>query len=497
VTVPTETEPTASAGGAKAAPRRAAPSWAAFYAKFGPIRAFEDEGVSFNRLLRLSLFQVTVGLAQVLFYGTLNRVMIVELGVPATIVSVFIGIPVLFAPIRALVGFKSDTHRSVLGWKRVPYIMGGTALQWSGLAFMPFALVLLNGDQVWGPSWLGWMFGGLSFLLVGAGAHTVQTAGLALATDLAPDKLRPKVVALMYLMLLVGMTVCSVAVSGLLQDYTPFKLIQVIQGTALVALFVNLVAIWKQEARDESMRPYVPGERKPLFLDAWYAFVDGGSAVRLLVATGVGMFALNLQDVLLEPYGGEVLKLSVSETTWLTGVYTLGSLLALGLSAPMLSRGWSSVKVSWAGLLSGLVGFVLIIVAAPSASRWVFQGGTFIVGMAEAFFAVGTLAFAMSLRDRTQHGIALGAWGAVYAFGEGTGLALSGVLRDWVAHLVQSGRITGSLATPAFPYLAVYYLEIIGVVVTVLLMIPLLRRTAQETEAAGKASPLELAEYLA
>jgi hypothetical protein len=63
--------------------------------------------------------------------------------------------------------------------------------------------------------------------------------------------------------------------------------------------------------------------------------------------------------------------------------------------------------------------------------------------------------------------------------------------------LGQSGRITGSLATPAFPYLAVYYLEIIGVVVTVLLMIPLLRRTAQETEAAGKASPLELAEYLA
>ena len=98
------------------------------------------------RLLRLSLFQVSVGMAVVLLIGTLNRVMIVELGVPAWLVAAMVALPLVFAPFRALVGFRSDTHRSVLGWRRVPYIWIGTLLQFGGLAIMPFALIVLSGD---------------------------------------------------------------------------------------------------------------------------------------------------------------------------------------------------------------------------------------------------------------------------------------------------------------------------------------------------------------
>ena len=74
-----------------------------------------------RKLLRLSLFQVSVGMAVVLLIGTLNRVMIVELGVPAWLVAVMISLPLIFAPFRAVIGFKSDTHHSALGWRRVPY----------------------------------------------------------------------------------------------------------------------------------------------------------------------------------------------------------------------------------------------------------------------------------------------------------------------------------------------------------------------------------------
>ncbi|MBV8702264.1 MAG: PucC family protein, partial [Acetobacteraceae bacterium] len=74
------------------------------------------------RLLRLSLFQVSVGMAAVLLIGTLNRVMIVELGVPAWLVAGMVSLPLIVAPFRALVGFRSDTHLSALGWRRVPYI---------------------------------------------------------------------------------------------------------------------------------------------------------------------------------------------------------------------------------------------------------------------------------------------------------------------------------------------------------------------------------------
>jgi BCD family chlorophyll transporter-like MFS transporter len=96
-----------------------------------------------------------------------------------------VSLPLVFAPFRALIGFRSDTHRSVLGWRRVPYIWMGTLLQFGGLAIMPFALIVLSGDTH-GPAWIGQIGAALAFLLVGAGLHTTQTAGLALATDLAP-----------------------------------------------------------------------------------------------------------------------------------------------------------------------------------------------------------------------------------------------------------------------------------------------------------------------
>ena len=117
--------------------------------------------------------------------------MIVELGVPAWLVAVMISLPLVFAPFRALVGFRSDTHRSVLGWRRVPYIWMGTLIQFGGLAIMPFALIVLSGDTN-GPIIFGQIGAALSFLLVGAGLHTTQTVGLALATDLAPPESIPE-----------------------------------------------------------------------------------------------------------------------------------------------------------------------------------------------------------------------------------------------------------------------------------------------------------------
>ena len=181
------------------------------------------------RLLRLSLFQVTVGMAVVLLIGTLNRVMIVELGVPAWLVAVMVSLPLVFAPFRAVVGFRSDTHRSVLGWRRVPYLWFGTLLQFGGLAIMPFALIMLSGDSN-GPAWVGQAAAALAFLLVGAGLHTVQTVGLALATDLAPADKQPKVVALLCMMLLLGMVASALLFGALLAHFSEIRLIQVVQG---------------------------------------------------------------------------------------------------------------------------------------------------------------------------------------------------------------------------------------------------------------------------
>ena len=116
------------------------------------------------QLLRLSLFQFSVGMAAVLLNGTLNRVMIVELSVPAWIVALLIAVPLLAAPFRALIGHKSDTHRSALGWRRVPYIWFGSLMQFGGLAIMPFALLLLSRPETYTVSILA---AGAAFLLTG------------------------------------------------------------------------------------------------------------------------------------------------------------------------------------------------------------------------------------------------------------------------------------------------------------------------------------------
>ena len=108
--------------------------------KIGPhLLPFADAATAelpLSRIFRLSLFQVTVGMTMVLLTGTLNRVMILELGVSAGFVSLMVALPLIFAPFRALIGFRSDTHRSYLGWKRVPYIWFGTLLQFGGLAII-------------------------------------------------------------------------------------------------------------------------------------------------------------------------------------------------------------------------------------------------------------------------------------------------------------------------------------------------------------------------
>ncbi|MBP9183162.1 MAG: PucC family protein, partial [Fuscovulum sp.] len=212
-----------------------------------PFADAASDALPLAQLMRLSLFQVSVGMAQVLLLGTLNRVMIVELSVPAMIVALMISIPVLVAPFRALLGHRSDTHRSAIGWRRVPYLWFGSLWQMGGLAVMPFALIVLSGDQYHGPAWAGEALAAIAFLMAGLGMHMTQTAGLALAADRATEETRPRVVALLYIMYLVGMGISALIVGWLLRDYDPILLVRVVQGCGLATLVLNVIALWKQE----------------------------------------------------------------------------------------------------------------------------------------------------------------------------------------------------------------------------------------------------------
>ncbi len=467
--------------------QKAMRAWVELGPRFLPFAEAASGDVPLSRLLRLSLIQVSVGMSLVLLVGTLNRVMIVELGIPASLVAIMISLPLVFAPFRALIGFKSDTHQCVLGWKRVPFLFRGTMVQFGGLAIMPFALLVLAGagHASEAPRWIGEAAAALAFLLVGAGIHTTQTVGLALATDLTKPEQRPAVVGLMYVMLLAGSIVSALVFGWLLEDFSPGKLVQVIQGAAVVTITLNAVALWKQETRGRSSAPQTADE--PSFQDSMASYMRGEHALRRLVAVGFGTMAFGMQDVLLEPYGGEVLSMTVAETTRLTATLAAGGLVGFSWASHVLNRGADPFWMAAYGALTGIVAFVAVIFSGVLGAHALFWMGVLLIGFGGGLFGHGTLTSTMNFAPKEQVGLALGTWGAVQATAGGIGIAAGGLVRDlaiFVAPHTGFGAAAG--------YQIVYICEIALLAGAILAMVPLLRRAHEIPHKVSPASPVEV-----
>ncbi len=447
--------------------------WSRWGMKVLPFADVASDELPLSRLLRLSLIQFSVGISLTLLVGTLNRVMIVELQVPSTIVGFMLALPLLFAPFRALIGFRSDTHQSAIGWRRVPFIYRGTMLQFGGLAVMPFALLVLakSLNAATAPAWVGQVSAAIAILLVGAGVHITQTVGLALATDLTDEDQQANVVGLMYVSLLLGSIVAALAFGAFLIDFTPGRLIQVIQGSAVVTIFLNIVATWKQEALRPSSAAE-PAAPQATFKESWDKFIVQHRALRRLLVIGFGTLAFTMSDVVLEPYGGQVLGLGVGATTKLTAIFAGGSLVGFTLASQILSRGGDPFRMSTFGALLGLPAFAMVIAAAPLQSAPLFSIGVLLIGCGAGLFSHGTLTATMRYAPADQVGMALGAWGAVQATAAGIGAALGGLLRDIGSDLT----FFASLPRTANGYLAVYLLEMLLLAATLAIMVPMLRQ---------------------
>jgi BCD family chlorophyll transporter-like MFS transporter len=408
-------------------------------------------------------------MATVMLAGTLNRVMIVELLVPASLVAIMIAIPVLIAPLRTFYGHKSDTYKSFIGWKRIPYMWFGSLFQFGGLAIMPFAIIILSGDQTVGPSWAGEVLVAIAFLFTGIGMHITQTVGLALAADRATKENRPRVVALLYFMFLFGMGISAVVIGILLADFSKLRLIQVVQGSAVLTLILNLVAVWRQE---QIIINQQKNDKSEKFFLSWKKFISDRKTNSLIWVVFWGTLAFSMQDVLLEPYGGQILGLSVSETTNLTGVWALGALLGLALAANNSKKTVSSVSNAMTALLIGIVGFSAIIFSSPMQFPFLYFLGTLFIGFGTGLFSVSLLIIAMALSSKTNlgSGFILGSWGAAQAIGAGLGIAVGGILRDVVNKIALSGYLGSTFENNSIGYIFVYHLEILFIFITLIVL---------------------------
>jgi BCD family chlorophyll transporter-like MFS transporter len=259
----------------------------------------------------------------------------------------------------------------------------------------------------------------------------------------------------------------AVLFGTVLADFTPGRLVQVVQGAAVLTIVLNATSLWKQEPRRPSSM-VAPQRERPDFGAAWRQFARGGAVVRRLLAVGLGTMAFSMEDVLLEPYGGQVLHLSVGGTTMLTATLAAGGLFGFGLASRVLGRGADPFRMATYGALAGIPAFLSVILAAPLGMPGLFAAGTFLIGFGAGLFGHGTLTATMQMAPKGQTGLALGAWGAVQASAAGLAIALGGIIRDTAAQLMPEWG-------PAMAYDLVYAIELTLLLVTIVAMVPLCR----------------------
>ncbi len=382
-------------------------------------------------VLRLGLFQFGMGLSLAPLTGTLNRVLIDEMGIAAVAVAFLIAIHYFVSPVRAMIGFHSDKARMSGHW-RTPYVVLGAMLTYGGLATAPFSLILLSGDGGL-PFWLAMLVCSLIFLAYGVGTNAVETVYLALVSDITTPKDRGRVLAVLWIMLVLGTVVSSIIMSLLLEEYTPKRLIQVMQGSAVVFIFLTFVALWGRErlqpnglveGYDHEVRVRMAfGESVK---QLWQQPVMRGLFLVLFIAT----MGFATHDVLLEPYGGQVLNMSVAQTTRLTALWGISMLVAIAVSGWLLWKGRSAVHIIMLGCVVGALGFLVISLASDGALVNPFRMGVCLIGMGRGLFIVASVALVMSLTNMSHAGLFLGLWGIIQALAQGFGTIGGGLARD-------------------------------------------------------------------
>jgi BCD family chlorophyll transporter-like MFS transporter len=237
--------------------------------------------------------------------------------------------------------------------------------------------------------------------------------------------------------------------------------------------------MWKQESRQAKRGARAPGG----FSASWKELIAMPQMRRFLWTVGLGSLAFSMQDIVLEPYGAEILGLDVGNTSSLTAMGAIGSLVSFGLSAKWLASGWHACRLASFGILIGLPAFALVIFAAPTESVTMFRTGVVLIGFGSGLFSVGMLVTAMSFQNTRMSGLILGTWGAVQATATGAAMAMGGALRDVVTEMALSGRLGEALNSPITGYSFVYHLEIYLLFVVLIALGPLLKSSRREAPA--------------
>ncbi|MBN1305741.1 MAG: BCD family MFS transporter [Anaerolineales bacterium] len=406
-----------------------------------------------RKRVQLGLIHVAVAMTLVPINSTLNRVMIKELGISATVVAILASLPYVFSPIQIAIGTISDRY-PFFGFRRSPYILIGLLLCVAGVIISP-RVAFLMGEN----TWLGVGVGVLAFGAWGMGYNFSSVSYLSLATELSGQDGRGKTIAIMWFMMIVSIIFTALGISRMVETYTPETLMRSFLVVGLVALVLGLVGLIGLEPRSAAgtsagAEAYTLKQMAEAVLfnrQVWLFFVY----LLLLLAAILG------QDILLEPYGAEAFGLQVKETSRITSIWGTFVLMAIILAAGLEGR-ISKRSVAQAGNFSALAGFLVILLSGFSASQAVFYTGVIALGFGTGLSTVANLSLMFDLTTAENIGIFIGVWGFSNAMSRLVGSVLAGVVRDLVN--------TRWMGYPLYGYLVAFGIEAGMLFIAILLL---------------------------
>jgi BCD family chlorophyll transporter-like MFS transporter len=369
-------------------------------------------------ILRLGLVQTALGAVVVLTTSAINRVMVVELALPATLPGLLVGLHYAVQMSRPRMGHGSD-----VGGRRTPWIIGGMAVLALGGTLAAAATALMGLDEFWA----GLALSVIAFLLIGGGVGAAGTSLLVLLAARVDPGRRAAAASIVWIMMIAGFVVTTAVAGRLLDPYSPERLVAVSAGVCTCALLLAVVAVLGVEGRDAAVRR---ASAKPAFAAALRQVWAEAEARRFTIFVFVSMLAYSAQDLVLEPFAGQVFGLSLGETTKLASMQHMGVLVGMVVVAvagsfpagrrPGALRAWTvgGCVAAAAGVLMLAAGGLMIGRAFPLGPAY------FAVGAANGVFAAAAIASMMQLAAGSgggRDGVRMGLWGAAQAIAFGLG----------------------------------------------------------------------------
>jgi MFS transporter, BCD family, chlorophyll transporter len=406
--------------------------------------------LSWFGIARLGLVQTALGSVTVLTMATLNRVMVVELALPAMLPGVLVGLHYAMQVLRPRLGYGSD-----IGGRRTPWIVGGMALHAAGGALAAVATAWMATHLL-----MGIALAVVAFVMIGVGVSAAGTSLLVLLAKRTEPPRRSTAASIAWTMMVTGFIATSAAAGHALDPFSGARLVAVSSTVSAIAMILTLIGVWNIEGAPASVcaddRKSGALPQKSNFRAELMEILSEPQARRFAIFIFISMLAYSSQDLILEPFAGAVFSMTPGETTKLAGFQHSGTLIGMIL-VPVLNAlmpAWRTRTTPWiiGGCFASALALLNIALAAAVGPPWPLRASILAMGVTNgvyAIVAIGAMMNLVSAGHRNREGTRMGVWGASQAISFGTGGFLGTFASDAAQHLLSSVSLSYALVFAA------------------------------------------------